>query len=260
MRSRSSGRRIRRHPRRPVRHPRRNRPDSSVSSLNDQLLTLLLVYGYPVVAVVVFVGALGVPLPASAVLLAAGALALNSELDLVVLIPVATVSALAGDCTGYGVGRWVGVAALHRHGPRVGLTAARLRRVDAYLLRWSGPGVFLTRWLVTPLGPPVNLLTGAAGFPVLGFVLFAGLGETLWASGYLAAGYLLGEGWSTIQDNLGDAPWILLLALGGLIFLYLAYRLMRGQRRNGDAPPDSAAQPLATAATADTAARPAALS
>lgn len=184
--------------------------------LHDELLTLVLLYGYPVVAVVVFVGAVGMPLPSTAILLAAGAFAVEGELRLEVLIPLVAIAALAGDCVGYLVGRWIGYPALQHHGPRVGLTAVRLATVHEYFQAWAGPGVFLTRWLLTPAAPPLNLLAGATGFAAAAFVLFAGTGEILWSAAYVGLGYFFGASWSSVLDYVQDAPPVLVLLVLGL--------------------------------------------
>jgi len=206
-----------------------------MSALHDELLTLVLLYGYPVVAVTVFAAALGVPLPATAVLLAAGALTVDDSMQVEVLIPLVAAAALAGDCAGYALGRWLGYPALLRHGPRVGLTAPRFAAVHGFFQAWAGPGVFLTRWLLTPLASPLNLLAGATGFAAMSFVSFAGAGELLWSAAYVGLGYVFGTSWTAVSDAVQDVPATLVFLLIGLACvaagLWLARRPTSGRPR-----------------------------
>lgn len=73
----------------------------------------------------------------------------------------AFLGAVAGDQAGFALGRAGGsplVARLRRHPRRAGVIA----EAEAMIERHGGKGVFLTRWLMSPLGPYVNFLAGAA--------------------------------------------------------------------------------------------------
>jgi membrane protein DedA with SNARE-associated domain len=49
-------------------------------------------------------------------------------------------------------------------------------------------GIFLSRWLITPAGPWVNLMSGASKYPWLRFVLWDVVGEVLWVVLYVYLG------------------------------------------------------------------------
>ena len=59
--------------------------------------------------------------------------------------------------------------------------AERIRKLDARARSWGGAGVFFSRWLVTPLGPWINLASGAAAYSWLRFTLWDFLGESFGA-------------------------------------------------------------------------------
>ncbi|MGH2388937.1 MAG: DedA family protein [Chloroflexota bacterium] len=149
--------------------------------------------GYPMLALAVLIGALGAPLPLSAVLAAAAALARQGHLQLTALFVVCVGAALVGDCVGYAVGR---------HGlSRIPL-ATRLRFPgQRYFGRFSlGMGlfgsmallIFITRWAVTLPAPIVNVVAGARRYPWHRFLAADLTGEALWVALSLAPGYLLG--------------------------------------------------------------------
>ncbi|MCX6022054.1 MAG: hypothetical protein NTZ05_10060, partial [Chloroflexi bacterium] len=111
---------------------------------SDQLLTLLLVNGYPILFGVVLAGAIGLPLPLSALLMAAGGLAAEGEFDLPWVVGIVLSAAVLGDCVSFGLARWAGEAIIHRHGKRVGLNAAKLTAARERTAGRTGLAIFLT--------------------------------------------------------------------------------------------------------------------
>ena len=157
------------------------------------MTSYLATAGYPMLAFAVLIGALGAPLPLSAVLAAAAALARQGHLQLTALFVICVAAALAGDCLGYVIGRH-GLARLPR--------AARLRFPGRrYFGRFPlGVGlfgsmallIFITRWAVTLPAPFVNVVAGARRYPWHRFLAADLTGEALWVALSLAPGYLLG--------------------------------------------------------------------
>lgn len=200
-----------------------------MNDLAQTLLTYLINDGYPVVAVVTFAGAVGAPLPVTVLLLAAGAFAYEGELELTFLVPLALGAAVLGDTVGYAAGRWGGHAAIERHGSRIGLTPERLEPICERFNRSGALAVLVTRFLLTPIALPVNLLAGATGYPLPLFVTYASLGELIWVSGYVGLGYVFGTSWQDVVDIVSDSAGTIvpLLLAGGL--LYGAFRIYRSR-------------------------------
>ena len=79
------------------------------------------------------------------------------------------------------------------------------------------PMLVVTRWLLTPLGVPVNLLAGATRFPMPTFLAFDLAGETLWGAIYLGLGYEFGANWTVALQGIESVPiGLVLLLLGGV--------------------------------------------
>jgi len=83
-------------------------------SLTDQLLAALSQYGLPMLFGVTAIAAVGVPLPISLVLVAAGSFVELGEMKLWQVIIVASAAAVLGDQIGYALGRWGGHRVLAR--------------------------------------------------------------------------------------------------------------------------------------------------
>lgn len=194
-------------------------------SLSDYLLSTLGVYGLPVLFGALLFGAAGVPVPASLLLVAAGSFVDQGELGLWPTLGLAAAGAVLGDNVGYAVGRWGGRRLTGRFGRLVG-GESKVESAESWLKRRGGAGVFLSRWLLTPLGPVVNLTAGASGYPWPRFLLFDVLGEVLWVALYVLLGKLFSDRVQELSDLLGDFTWALLgllaaAVLGALLFKYL---------------------------------------
>ena len=84
-----------------------------------------------------------------------------------------------GDQIAYGLARWAGRRLVNRIGRKIG-AEKKIKQAEDFTRRWGRSGVFISRWLVTALGPWVNLASGIAAYPWRRFLLWDVLGEVLW--------------------------------------------------------------------------------
>lgn len=161
--------------------------------------------GYPILAIAVLLGTLGAPIPLTAVLAASGALARQGHLQLSLLYVLCVASAVLGDNLGYAFGRY-GLRSIpmrlpwsHKTRPTAGphRYSDVLGRVTGLIGCKTdlGVAVFVTRWGLTTLATPVNLLAGYRRYPWGRFAIIDLLGESLWVGLALLPGYALGATW-----------------------------------------------------------------
>lgn len=194
-------------------------------NLGEQLLSLLAFYGIPILAAVLFAGGIGLPLPGTLLLIASGSFVAGGQMPLWPVLIVGSVAVIAGDLIGYSLGRWAGHAALRRVSPKL---HERLDKTERSVRKWGPWGIFLTRWLITPLGPGVNLISGASEVPWPQFLVWDVCGEILWVVLYVSLGRFIAGEVQTISALSNDIVWILLsLAVAGI----LAWRLVEIRRR-----------------------------
>lgn len=198
-----------------------------MSDLATLLVAWLAVYTYPVAALTVLVGAIGVPLPSAVIVLAAGSISTDGDPDLTMLFGVILAAAIVGDVISYSVGRWGGHLVLGTVGARVGLTPARIAAAEHRFERWGGLLVLVTRCLLTGLALPTNLVAGASGYPLARFFGYALVGEAFWTGGYLGLGWLFGPGWVSLLDYLDDAVTALTALTVAAILGVVLVRLLR---------------------------------
>jgi membrane protein DedA with SNARE-associated domain len=192
-------------------------------SITDQLLAGLLVYGVPLLFVVIAIASIGVPFPVSLTLVAAGSFVRQGELRLVPVIVAASLAAILGDQIGYGISRWGGRRLINRLTRRLG-GAEKIKKAEALSKNWGGPGIFFSRWLITELGPWLNITSGIARYPWRRFILWDALGEVLWVVLYVMLGYIFSDKVQYIADILGNLAWAILALI---IALILGWKLLR---------------------------------
>src|SRR5438477_507176 len=104
----------------------------------------------------------------------------------------------------------------------------QLRQARAVADRWGAFGIFITRWLLGPLGPWINLSSGIASYSWPRFLLWDALGEVLWVLMYVMAGKLFSDRIGQIAGLTTSVSWGL---VGVLIALLCAWQIVVHVRR-----------------------------
>ena len=193
-----------------------------MSTLSDLLLTGLLNHGSLLLGLVLFFAALGVPLPATMLLLAAGAFARQGVLSWVSAALAGVTGAVLGDFASYAVGRHAG----QRLPARLTATAAWREAADRFA-HWGIWAVFFSRFLLTPIALPINLLAGSTGFVWGRFALAVMTGEVIWVLLFGGLGAVFAGSWEALSSLAGDVAG---LVLGGVIAALGLWRLWVARR------------------------------
>lgn len=201
--------------------------------LQTILLDAMATYGAFAIFGTILLASIGLPLPASFLLVAAGSFIMQGEMELWPVLWAAVLGAVIGDHIGYGIGRIGGRTFVQKLSQRVSADSL-LIQAEATMQRWGGVGVFLSRWLLTAVAPYVNLTSGLMGYHLLSFSFWDILGEILWVALYVQVGRLFSDQLATISDALGDLTWV---ALGAIAILLIGYKLIQSFRQNGASDP-----------------------
>ena len=162
-------------------------------------------------------------------MMAAGGFVAAGEMSLFAALAAAYFGAVLGDQIGYWLGRSRGefVQRIESKGTR---QAKALSRAAAMTRKHATWAVFLTRWLLSPLGPYVNLASGAARVRWRSFSLGSVTGEAVWVSTYTVIGAGAGQTLSLIWPMVSDVLGILAaLAVAGLLVLRARHLLRISQ-------------------------------
>jgi membrane protein DedA with SNARE-associated domain len=183
-------------------------------------------YGYLLLFAWVLVEQLGIPLPATPVLLAAGALSAEGQITFPLALIVGVAASLAADSSWFLVGR--------RYGHHVLRILCKLslepttcvRKTQDSFGRRRGVTLMIAKFVpgLATLAPPV---AGENGMSFAAFLFFDGVGAALWIGVLLAAGRFFGD---LLKRNTSLLDWTgrfsgALLLLG--IVLFFAGRVLR---------------------------------
>jgi membrane protein DedA with SNARE-associated domain len=190
--------------------------------MSEFLLTQIINYGAPVLGVIVFLGALGIPFPATIIVIAVGAFCRQGFLSWPSTGLIALTCVVLGDCLSYAMGLYAREPVLHRF-----RGSDKWIQAENTFQRWGGTSILLTRFLITGIAVPVNLIAGTGGFPFRRFLFYDLSGEAIWIFGYGGLGYLFGTQWEAVGAFLSNMSGLLL----GLLILgtgiWLALRILK---------------------------------
>ena len=166
--------------------------ESQFERLEAAFLEAVLIYGYPALALTLFLGSLGLPVPTGLATSIAGAAANHGGLLPAAAFGLAVVASLAGDVLAYGLGVAIPPATVDRYGRWVGYVPATRKVVERSFARWGAITVFLTRTLASHFSTAASLLAGLQRYPFAVFAAYSALGRAVWTAAYFALGYLVG--------------------------------------------------------------------
>jgi membrane protein DedA with SNARE-associated domain/rhodanese-related sulfurtransferase len=153
---------------------------------------ILLTYGYLLLFAWVLVEQFGIPLPATPILLAAGALTAQHELSLPLALAAGLAAALVADSTWFLIGRKYGHHVLRLLCKLSLEPTICVRRTQDSLGRRRDVTLLIAKFVpgLATLAPPV---AGQNGMSYGRFLLFDGIGATLWVSVLLTLGRFFGD-------------------------------------------------------------------
>ncbi len=154
---------------------------------------MLLAYRYPALALLLLVGAIGLPVPTGFSTLLAGSMVAIGEMTWPLAAAVAIGASVSGDVIGYAIGRLADESFLARGGRWIGYSGRRKERMHQIFARWGGLTILMTRTLVSHLSSLASLLAGISRYNFAAFLGFAILGRVLWTAAYLGLGYVIGN-------------------------------------------------------------------
>jgi membrane protein DedA with SNARE-associated domain len=186
-------------------------------------------YGLVAIFASVFAASIGVPLPTSFLLLFAGSLVANGDLEYWPVILIGILAAVLGDHTSFAMG-WFGGQSFMERLTRRFKAGHLVEKVEGLSQKWGGLSIFLSRWLLTEFAVPVNLVSGTTRYSPLKFAAFVIAGEVLWVLAYVQLGQFFSGSIAEVSDALGDFAGVILALLAVLVLGYLLWQNLRGPK------------------------------
>lgn len=194
----------------------------------EALIHFLTEFGYIVLGAWVLAESIGLPLPATPVLLAAGVLSAKGPFQLWLALLVSVFSCLISDLFWFGVGR-KGNHKVLKLICRMSLEPDSCVRRTGKVIETYGPKSLLVTKFIPGLNAVAAPLAGSGGVPLSTFLLFDLLGSIFWCGSFLGLGFLFRERVTEVAESLGHFKWTLTLTL--LVIIPAAYIAFKYRQR-----------------------------
>jgi membrane protein DedA with SNARE-associated domain len=199
----------------------------------NAIVQFVVSHGYPIVFAAVFARQIGLPVPAPAFLIAAGALAASGNLGFVAVVDLAVLACVLADWVWYEAGRSWGDKVLRFIHHLARDPEAHGRRAKRIFAEYGPPFLVLARFApgLDALAPP---LAGTSRTPRICFLAFETVGAGLWSISYTTLGYVFNNRLDRAAAYAGKAGALLvgLLVFAGLS-IYGARKLVHWRRSRG---------------------------
>ena len=169
---------------------------------------------------------IGLLAPGETAIVLGGVVAAHGDVSLPVMIVVAWTAAALGDLASFTLGQRLGRRFVIARGPRFGVTAPRLERVEAFFDQ-HGPKAILVGRFVGLVRAVAPFLAGASGMRLRAFLPWSLLGTLVWTTSFTLVGYAFSESFGAAAGALTHGA----LALAVLAAVVLGSRELRRARR-----------------------------
>jgi len=177
--------------------------------------------GYLGIFLLMFLESTFFPFPSEIVMIPAGYLAFQGEMNLYLIVLVGIVGSLAGALLNYYLAMYFGRAFFLKYGKYFFIKEETLIKLDTFFAKHGEISTFTGR-LIPGIRQLISLPAGLARMNVARFSLFTALGAGIWVVVLVALGYLVGSNEARITEYLHTAT---LVALGCVALLLLLYKI-----------------------------------
>lgn len=201
---------------------------AATSDLHN-LSALLLGHGVLIVFVIVLAARVGLPLPASPLLVVAGGLTVAGQLPWAATLAASIAANLLGDALWYAAGR--------RHGHRILRLLCRIsmspdscvRQSEAVIARWGASSLIAAKFLpgISVVAAP---MAGALGMSWARFAAFELLAAALWSLVFLGLGVVFSHQIELLFGLIAEAGVAAIALLASMLLVFLAWRYARRRR------------------------------
>ena len=182
--------------------------------------------GYWGIFLLMFLESTFFPFPSEVIMIPAGYLAYQGEMNLYLIVLVGIAGSVAGALFNYYIAVYFGRSFLLKYGKYMLIKPHTLEKLEIFFQKHGEISTFNGR-LIPGIRQLISLPAGLARMHVAKFSFYTALGAGIWVIVLVALGYLLGSNEALISQYLHTAT---LIALLGVVFVTLFY-VVREKRR-----------------------------
>jgi membrane protein DedA with SNARE-associated domain len=168
----------------------------------------------------------GLVAPGEFTIMLGGVVAGQGRIDVIALLALVWVCAVAGDTTSFLLGRRLGRSFMARHGPKIGINEDRLRQVEKFFDKHGGKAILIGRFigLVRAIAP---FLAGASRMPYRRFAPYDIVGAGLWGTTFVMLGFVFWHSFDRVAKLASKGALALGVVIALVVGLIGAVRYLR---------------------------------
>ncbi|MFH0840814.1 MAG: DedA family protein [bacterium] len=202
--------------------------------LTDTLLSIFGSLGYFGITALMTVESCFLPFPSELVMMPAGYLAHQGELNIFLVVLAGTVGAVFGALINYYLAKYLGRMIVYNLvGTKLAkmllISKRKVERSEAFFVKYGRISTFLGR-LIPAVRQLISIPAGLAQMPIKSFIIWTFLGAMIWNIFLVVLGWQFGAN----QEKLGEylhTSTIIGVILLIILVIYLIYKAKKRRRR-----------------------------
>ena len=199
-----------------------------IKELAQALVDLIFDWGYLGIFLLMVVESSFIPFPSEIVLIPAGYLASQGEMNIVYIMTSALAGSLGGAFINYYLALTLGRKFLLKYGNYFFISEATLEKMERYFKSHGHISTFTGR-LIPGIRQLISIPAGLARMNIVEFSLYTSLGAGIWALILTLLGYFIGANQELINLYLKEITIIMVILL--IILGYVYYRYQKNKER-----------------------------
>ena len=198
--------------------------------MQEIILSIMNVYGYLGVFLLIMIENVFPPIPSEVILLFGGFMTTCSKLSIVGMIVASTLGSLFGSVILYYIGKIFNKDRLKKIisgklGKILRLKASDIDKADSWFDNKGNKTVFFCRF-VPLIRSLISIPAGMSEMPILKFIIYTVVGSLIWNAVLIIVGSIVGENWTSILNILDTYSHVvvILLAIIFIVGIYIFYK------------------------------------
>ncbi|MFA6195863.1 MAG: DedA family protein [Sulfurimonas sp.] len=205
-----------------------------IKELSQQLVDLIFDWGYWGIFILMSIESSFLPLPSEIVLIPAGYLASQGQMNISLIVLTASAGSLAGAFVNYFLALSLGRRVLKRYGKYFFVNEDTLVKMDEFFKKHGHISTFIGR-LLPVIRHLISIPAGLARMNLVVFSIYTVLGSAIWAFILVMLGYFIGENQELINEYLHQIIIALVIAIviiGAIYAYYQKAKILKEKKKN----------------------------
>ena len=200
---------------------------------SQEVLSLWLnQYGALAIFTLLALGIIALPIPEETLMVLAGILMSNDQLNIPSTIIAAYLGSMFGITVSYLIGKTAGNYFLNKYGPWIGLTESKFLKVQSWFEHY-GKWTLSFGYFIAGLRHLTGIFAGVMGLGYRQFAMYAYGGAFVWASTFLSIGYFFGDYWMSAYATVTGYVEEIIIAILAIIVIVASILIYKKFKKNG---------------------------